>query len=156
LKSVAMPGGAQTLNYTYKSNGLLAGVTDFTSSITYDANLRLSGVTGGNGVRTGYEYDGLGRLSVSGVTKGDTLFGRSFEYDKADNINSITETVREREHTFVYDAKNQLTDSLLAVAGVEAEPSGGAAGLVRDDFTGEAALDFGVSAGLEVRLGFAS
>jgi hypothetical protein len=98
-RSLDADGPAAVINdgYDYDFNGNVAAISD--------------GVAGNRGNRT-MTYDGLDRL----VTASSPMFGpATYSYDVLDNLKGVK--IAERDHVYIYDATNRLTNVTLAATG---------------------------------------
>jgi YD repeat-containing protein len=120
LTQVTYPSG-MVVNYTRNTAGqvsIVQSVTNVTttlaSSLQYEPFGPLKGLTYGNGIVEARSFDLAGRLS--GITAPGKQ-SQTFGYDPADNLTSITDTLRAVQGgTFGYDALSRLTTQTSAAS----------------------------------------
>ncbi|MHB8627019.1 MAG: DUF7948 domain-containing protein [Aggregatilineales bacterium] len=96
--ALTLPGGAQTIGYSYNARGQLIGLTDWAGHVTrytYDQAGRLSGMARPNGLLSTYQYDGGGRLTqLRHTAGGSTLAHFNYVPGTRGNRVKILEAVR--------------------------------------------------------------
>ena len=141
LTKIKYPETAKWLQYNYNNLNQLSTVTGFTSSITYDANGALTGLTYANGVTASYSYDNNNRLKDYQVTlNGTSILQQRYTYDNNSNITAITEGSNTK--TFDYDANDQLTRSVTPGKFLESDSTSGSYGIKIGDYLGAKIMDF--------------
>ncbi len=112
----------RTVNYTYDSRGLLAGVSDWAGGsvkFTSDAAHRLVSAVRANGVATQYTYDNNGRLaSMTDVQSGNTLASIALSRDAIGRVTAAARNLPQEAAppapvtaSYAYDAASQLADA---------------------------------------------
>ncbi|HEY1684722.1 MAG TPA: RHS repeat-associated core domain-containing protein, partial [Tepidisphaeraceae bacterium] len=104
-------------NYAYNGQGLLLKVTDGSGNTVatyiYDALNRLTLIEYGNGTSTQYAYDKASEVtSVTNYLAGGTI-ASSFAYTYTEDGQIASETTQAGTTTYVYDADNQLVQTVL-------------------------------------------
>jgi RHS repeat-associated protein len=118
LQSVDQTG--YTLNYTYDAQGRLEELDDGDGHsvvrYTYDKADELIQKDMGNGTRTTYAYNGVGEVVSISNLQPDHVTVSSFDtytYDTAGNV--LTDTNRDGQWCYTYDAAGQLTGANFAL-----------------------------------------
>lgn len=94
LARVTYPGG-RDLEYRYNARGLLREVPGILNGIDYDERGLATRRENANGTTTTAHYDVMDRLDALGTTgAGKTLQALALGYDRAGNVNAITDAVR--------------------------------------------------------------
>jgi RHS repeat-associated protein len=114
-------GTDYTLAWSYDDLGRLSnisgssgtGSTAYLSAVEYSADGQITRLTYGNGVETSYTYDNLSsRLTRITTRSGTTLLlDKSYKFDKAGNITTISDEISGNIQSFVYDDLSRLTSS---------------------------------------------
>ena len=115
LSETLAPG--KSVSYDYDSRGLPSHVTDWTggtTTFTYDAGRRLTGIARPNGTHAIYAYDNVDRLTSAVEVDPDTLSSIQITRDALGEPVSISRHVPlmpgqtlSSTHTFTYDAASQ-------------------------------------------------